>query len=63
MVGVIGPWNAPLTLTLGDAIYALAAGNTVVVKPSEVTPLAVCRAVRAFADHQLGFAPDPLRRR
>jgi len=50
VVGVIGPWNAPLTLTLGDAIYALAAGNTVVVKPSEVTPLAVCRAVRAFAE-------------
>ncbi|MFM7736187.1 MAG: aldehyde dehydrogenase family protein, partial [Alphaproteobacteria bacterium] len=28
VVGVIGPWNAPLTLTLGDAVYALAAGNT-----------------------------------
>lgn len=50
VVGVIGPWNAPLTLTLGDALYALAAGNTVVVKPSEVTPLAVSRAVRAMAE-------------
>ncbi|MEW6267676.1 MAG: aldehyde dehydrogenase family protein, partial [Thermodesulfobacteriota bacterium] len=49
VVGVIGPWNAPLTLTLGDAIYALAAGNAVVVKPSEVTPLAVRRAVEAMA--------------
>lgn len=49
VVGVIGPWNAPLTLTLGDALYALAAGNAVVVKPSEVTPLAVCRAVEAMA--------------
>ena len=50
VVGVIGPWNAPLTLTLGDALYALAAGNTVVVKPSEVTPLAVSRAVRAMSE-------------
>lgn len=50
VVGVIGPWNAPLTLTFGDALYALAAGNTVVVKPSEVTPLAVSRAVRAMAE-------------
>lgn len=49
VVGVIGPWNAPLTLTLGDAVHALAAGNTVVVKPSEVTPLAVRRAVEALS--------------
>ncbi len=49
VVGVIGPWNAPLTLSLGDAIYALAAGNAVVVKPSEVTPLAVRRAVEAMS--------------
>jgi acyl-CoA reductase-like NAD-dependent aldehyde dehydrogenase len=39
VVGVIGPWNYPLTNSVGDAIPALAAGNTVVVKPSEVTPL------------------------
>ena len=50
VVGVVGPWNAPLTLSLGDALYALAAGNAVVVKPSEVTPLAVSRAVRALAE-------------
>ena len=50
VVGVIGPWNAPLTLSLGDALYALGAGNTVVVKPSEVTPLAVACAVRAMAE-------------
>jgi acyl-CoA reductase-like NAD-dependent aldehyde dehydrogenase len=48
VVGVIGPWNAPLTLTLGDAIPALMAGNAVVIKPSEVTPLAVRRAVLAM---------------
>jgi acyl-CoA reductase-like NAD-dependent aldehyde dehydrogenase len=39
VVGVIGPWNYPLTNSIGDAIPALAAGNGVVLKPSEVTPL------------------------
>jgi acyl-CoA reductase-like NAD-dependent aldehyde dehydrogenase len=39
VVGVIGPWNYPLTNTFGDAIPALMAGNSVVLKPSEVTPL------------------------
>jgi acyl-CoA reductase-like NAD-dependent aldehyde dehydrogenase len=39
VVGVIGPWNYPFTNTVGDAIPALAAGNSVIVKPSSVTPL------------------------
>jgi acyl-CoA reductase-like NAD-dependent aldehyde dehydrogenase len=39
VVGVIGPWNYPLTNTFGDAIPALMAGNAVVMKPSEITPL------------------------
>jgi acyl-CoA reductase-like NAD-dependent aldehyde dehydrogenase len=39
VVGIIGPWNYPLTNSFGDAIPALAAGNTVVLKPSEITPL------------------------
>ena len=39
VVGVIGPWNYPLVNSFGDAIPALAAGNTVLLKPSEVTPL------------------------
>jgi acyl-CoA reductase-like NAD-dependent aldehyde dehydrogenase len=39
VVGVIGPWNYPLTNSFGDCIAALAAGNAVVLKPSEVTPL------------------------
>ncbi|HYV14514.1 MAG TPA: succinic semialdehyde dehydrogenase [Conexibacter sp.] len=39
VVGVIGPWNFPLTNSFGDCIPALAAGNAVVLKPSEVTPL------------------------
>ena len=39
VVGVIGPWNYPLTNSFGDCIPALMAGNAVVLKPSEVTPL------------------------
>ncbi len=39
VVGVIGPWNFPLTNSFGDCIPALAAGNAVILKPSEVTPL------------------------
>ncbi len=39
VVGVIGPWNFPLINSFGDCIPALAAGNAVVLKPSEITPL------------------------
>src|SRR6476469_27330 len=39
VVGVIGPWNYPFHNSFGDCIPALAAGNAVVLKPSEVTPL------------------------
>jgi acyl-CoA reductase-like NAD-dependent aldehyde dehydrogenase len=39
LVGVIGPWNYPLTNSFGDCIPALMAGNSVILKPSEVTPL------------------------
>ncbi len=38
LVGVISPWNFPMTLALIDAIPALLAGSAVLVKPSEVTP-------------------------
>ncbi len=39
LIGVIGPWNYPLTNSFGDCIPALAAGNSVIMKPSEITPL------------------------
>lgn len=39
LVGVIGPWNYPLNNAFGDSIPALAAGNSVILKPSEQTPL------------------------
>lgn len=48
LVGVISPWNAPLTLAMSDVLPALYAGNAVLVKPSEITPLAVKYAVEAF---------------
>ena len=38
LVGIISPWNVPLTLALIDAIPALLAGSAVLLKPSEVTP-------------------------
>lgn len=38
VVGVIGPWNYPIFTPMGSIAYALAAGNTVVFKPSEYTP-------------------------
>ena len=39
VIGIISPWNFPLVLTAGDAMPALMAGNAVVIKPSELTPL------------------------
>jgi acyl-CoA reductase-like NAD-dependent aldehyde dehydrogenase len=38
LVGVISPWNAPMMLSLLDAVPALFAGSAVLLKPSEVTP-------------------------
>jgi succinate-semialdehyde dehydrogenase / glutarate-semialdehyde dehydrogenase len=38
LVGVISPWNFPLTLSMIDTIPALLAGCSVIIKPSEVTP-------------------------
>jgi succinate-semialdehyde dehydrogenase/glutarate-semialdehyde dehydrogenase len=44
VVGVIAPWNTPFHVAMRDAMTALAAGNAVVVKPSEVTPLCLLAA-------------------
>ncbi|MCV2421775.1 coniferyl aldehyde dehydrogenase [Paucibacter sp. DJ2R-2] len=38
VVGVVAPWNYPFYLALGPAVGALAAGNRVMIKPSELTP-------------------------
>jgi len=50
LVGVISPWNFPLTLALIDAIPALAAGCSVLIKPSEVTPRFIRPLMRAIAE-------------
>ena len=56
VVGVIGPWNYPLTNSFGDCIPALAAGNSVVLKPSEITPLT--SLVMAEMLTECGAPPD-----
>src|SRR3954451_8414254 len=38
VVGIIAPWNYPITLSVSDAVPALAAGNGVVCKPDSQTP-------------------------
>ncbi len=50
LVGVISPWNFPLTLALIDAIPALAAGCAVIIKPSEVTPRFIRPLMAAIAE-------------
>ena len=56
LVGVIGPWNFPLVLTFGDAVPALLAGAAAMIKPSEVTPLALRELVRAW-QQDIGAPP------
>jgi acyl-CoA reductase-like NAD-dependent aldehyde dehydrogenase len=50
VVGVIGPWNYPIVIPLGAIGSALAAGNAVVVKPSEYTPVVGQWLVDTFAE-------------
>jgi acyl-CoA reductase-like NAD-dependent aldehyde dehydrogenase len=49
VIGVIGPWNYPVFTPVGSIAYALAAGNAVVFKPSELTPATGAWLVRSFA--------------
>ncbi|HEU5419047.1 MAG TPA: aldehyde dehydrogenase family protein [Streptosporangiaceae bacterium] len=50
VVGVIGPWNYPVFTPAGSIVYALAAGNAVVFKPSELTPAVGGWLVSSFAE-------------
>ena len=50
VVGVIGPWNYPVFTPMGSIAYALAAGNAVVFKPSELTPAVGAWLVGSFAE-------------
>ncbi|MFC5460072.1 trifunctional transcriptional regulator/proline dehydrogenase/L-glutamate gamma-semialdehyde dehydrogenase [Massilia niabensis] len=52
-VTCISPWNFPLAIFTGQVAAALAAGNVVLAKPAEQTPLIAYRAVQLF--HEAGF--------
>jgi RHH-type proline utilization regulon transcriptional repressor/proline dehydrogenase/delta 1-pyrroline-5-carboxylate dehydrogenase len=56
--GCISPWNFPLAIFTGQVAAALAAGNTVVAKPAEQTPLIAARAVEIL--HAAGVPGDAL---
>ena len=56
VIGMISPWNFPLAMTLGEALPALMAGNAVVIKPSELTPLSAVFGAELAA--KAGFPKD-----
>jgi succinate-semialdehyde dehydrogenase/glutarate-semialdehyde dehydrogenase len=58
VVGMIAPWNYPLTLTVSDALPALLAGNAVVLKPDSQTPLTALWGAKMLAE--AGLPPDVL---
>ena len=49
VVGIISPWNFPWAIPLGEVVMALMAGNSVVLKPSELTPLVALKIGDVFA--------------
>src|SRR5215208_1763809 len=57
VVGIISPWNFPWATPLDEVVMALMAGNAVVVKPSELTPLTAFKLGSIFKQAQL---PDGL---
>jgi succinate-semialdehyde dehydrogenase / glutarate-semialdehyde dehydrogenase len=50
VVGIISPWNYPLTLAVSDALPALLAGNTVVLKPDSQTPFTALLALELLRE-------------
>jgi aminobutyraldehyde dehydrogenase len=50
VVGSITPWNYPLMMAIWKLAPALAAGNTVILKPSELTPLSTLKLARTIAE-------------
>jgi succinate-semialdehyde dehydrogenase/glutarate-semialdehyde dehydrogenase len=53
VVGIISPWNFPWATPLAEVVMALLAGNAVVLKPSEVTPLTALRIGEVFKQARL----------
>ena len=62
VVGAITPWNSPLTLTTSKLAPALAAGNTVVIKPSEYTSRTILR-VAELASNRASWRRRSARRK
>ncbi|MBC7795534.1 MAG: aldehyde dehydrogenase family protein, partial [Pyrinomonadaceae bacterium] len=58
VVGIISPWNYPFAIPLGEVTMALMAGNSVVLKPSEITPFVGLRIAEIFA--KVGLPQDVL---
>ena len=50
VIGAITPWNFPIAIPSWKAFPALVAGNTMVIKPAEDTPLSVCRLAMVFEE-------------
>jgi succinate-semialdehyde dehydrogenase / glutarate-semialdehyde dehydrogenase len=50
LVGVIAPWNYPLTMAISDGLAALAAGNAVLLKPDRQTPFSALAAVALLTE-------------
>lgn len=50
VVGIIAPWNYPLTMAVSDAIPAILAGNTAVLKPDSKTPLSALLAAELLEE-------------
>lgn len=48
VLGIIAPWNFPFSIPMGETIMGLIAGNAIVLKPSEVTPLISLHAKEMF---------------
>src|SRR5918911_2700423 len=48
VVGIISPWNFPWAIPLGEVVMALMAGNAVVLKPSELTPIVGLKIAEVF---------------
>jgi acyl-CoA reductase-like NAD-dependent aldehyde dehydrogenase len=53
VIGVIAPWNFPFSIPIGETMMSLIAGNGVVLKPSEVTPLIALKARELYLAAEL----------
>ncbi len=55
VIGIVSPWNYPFMLSIGPAAAALAAGNRIMLKPSEIAPASAALMARSVAHY---FSPE-----